>query len=95
MEIFTDDAKVQIVKNILSQDNIECLFRIFRWTKAERYPVFFKYIVRRIHNHSKSLKKLRQTGLIQLIRSRDPWRITSDGILVGGLIAELKIKDLI
>ena len=54
-----------------------------------------KYIVRRIHNHSKSLKKLRQNGFIQLIRSRDPWRISPDGILVGGIIAELKIKDLI
>jgi len=95
MGVLSDEVKVQIVKEILSNDEIECLLRIYRWTKAERYPVFLKYIVKRIHNHSKALNKLKQKGFIHVIKSRDPWRITEDGMRVGGLLAELKIKDLL
>jgi hypothetical protein len=95
MESIPDDIRVKIVKAQLSDPAIECLIRVYRWTKSERYPVFFKHILKRIHNYQKGLNRLKQKGFVYVIKSRDPWRITEDGMRVGGLLLELRNKGLL
>jgi len=95
MPSIPDEEKVQIVRSILSNIEIKCLLRIYRWTKSERYPVFFKHILKRIPNYKKGINKLRQKGFVYVLKSRDPWKITDDGVRVGGLLLELKNKQLL
>lgn len=90
MESFTDKEKVEIVRSLLSASEIEVLSKIYHWIKSEHYPVFFKHILKRIHNYTKALNRLKQKGLVYVIKSRDPWKITQDGVRVGGLILELE-----
>ncbi len=95
MESFTDKEKVEIVRSLLNASEIEALSKIYHWTKSEHYPVFLKHILKRIHNYSKTLNKLKQKGFVYVIKSRDPWKITQDGIRVGGLIVQLEALGLL
>ena len=90
MELFTDEERAEILRTQLNTAGIDCLDKIYRWTKADRNPHFFPHILKRISNYNKGLKQLMQKGFVYLVRSTGPYRILPDGIRVGGLIIELK-----
>jgi len=95
MESIPFEERVVIVREILSDGEIECLLKIYRWTKSERNAFFFQVILKRISDYKKHLRGLRQKRFVTAVRPKDPWKITRDGILVGGVIAELRLNDLL
>lgn len=89
------DVYREIAKDIKKQfrsHEINVLIKIYRWTKSERNRYFFSHICKREPNYKNALKYLRSHALIQLVRSKDPHKITKDGIRAGGLM--LLCKDL-
>jgi len=90
LELYRDIVKD--IKEKFDSYEIEVMIRIYRWTKSERNPYFFSHICKRESGYKKSLKYLRSQGLIRLVKSNDPHKITKDGIRTGRLM--LLCQDL-
>ena len=89
-EEFADD-----IRKRFRPYEIDAMIRIYRWTKSEKNRYFFTHILKRIQNYKKAIKKLRSEALIQVVKGNDPYKISQDGMLVGGLMLQLKEMKLL
>ncbi|MHA1403782.1 MAG: hypothetical protein ACTSSI_08460 [Candidatus Helarchaeota archaeon] len=83
------------IKQEFTDNEIECMIKIYRWIKSERNHYFFQHVLKKIPRYKKCLKKFLNKYFIHRVKGRDLFRINDDGIRTFSLVLELRLKNLL
>ena len=90
-----DENLIRQALPIFTQNDIELILKIFRWTKAERNPNFHTETLKRFPKYKKGLKRLQNKFFLIYQVKHGIWRINEDLVRIGKLLLELRYREII
>jgi len=78
------------IRNQFRPNEIDLMIMIYRRIKADRTHFIKLYVLKRVPQYKKSLKKFRREGYVYLHKGKEPYNITRFGFDAGRSMLELR-----
>ena len=78
------------IRNQFRQHEIDLMIRIYRRCKSDRTHFVKLYVLKKIHQYKKTLKRFRSEGYVYLHKGKEPYHFTRFGFDTGRAMLELR-----